>query len=355
MSWLCSRALVAEFSGASSSGGGASAPSKSNPIAGEFFVIDRTTEPSSRSRFGTMSERLTGDRGADVLTSFLAGFPVRTLAQRERGRESAESDPDCGPKWRGLSVKFNRDSSSWKTHLCLFPEVLEWSSVTFPKWGMMRDGELWERITSALPTSRIGSGFWQTPVADDSVNRKQGKFNSRGEPKLSAQVKLWRTPKASDGQRGPTRKEESMRRRMEKGNTLNLSDQVHHEWLWPTPTCMDAAGFCGKPDKGRTGPNSGRTLTGKALEMAGKGPHAEKFPTPRSTDACTMTQATESTARRVKNGRARLDEHISNQAGRGTLNPNWVEWLMGWPIGHTDSKPLETDKFRLWLRQHGAF
>ena len=29
---------------------------------------------------------------------------------------------------------------------------------------------------------------------------------------------------------------------------------------------------------------------------------------------------------------------------RGTLNPTWVEWLMGWPIGWTDLKPLEMDK-----------
>lgn len=28
----------------------------------------------------------------------------------------------------------------------------------------------------------------------------------------------------------------------------------------------------------------------------------------------------------------------------GNLNPTWVEWLMGWPIGWTDLKPLETDK-----------
>jgi hypothetical protein len=28
----------------------------------------------------------------------------------------------------------------------------------------------------------------------------------------------------------------------------------------------------------------------------------------------------------------------------GQLNPAWVEWLMGWPIGWTESKPLETDR-----------
>lgn len=28
----------------------------------------------------------------------------------------------------------------------------------------------------------------------------------------------------------------------------------------------------------------------------------------------------------------------------GRLNPMWVEWLMGWPLGWTDLKPLATDK-----------
>ena len=37
----------------------------------------------------------------------------------------------------------------------------------------------------------------------------------------------------------------------------------------------------------------------------------------------------------------------------GSLNPEWVEWLMGWPIGWTDLKPLETDKFQQWLNLHG--
>lgn len=37
----------------------------------------------------------------------------------------------------------------------------------------------------------------------------------------------------------------------------------------------------------------------------------------------------------------------------GLLNPDWTEWLMGWPIGWTDCTPLETDRFRQWLRLHG--
>ncbi len=37
----------------------------------------------------------------------------------------------------------------------------------------------------------------------------------------------------------------------------------------------------------------------------------------------------------------------------GQLNPRWVEWLMGWPIGWVNYEPLETAKFRKWRRSHG--
>ena len=46
---------------------------------------------------------------------------------------------------------------------------------------------------------------------------------------------------------------------------------------------------------------------------------------------------------------------LSVSTKRGTLNPDWVAWLMGWPIGWTDLKPLETDKFRRWLVLHGKY
>lgn len=52
----------------------------------------------------------------------------------------------------------------------------------------------------------------------------------------------------------------------------------------------------------------------------------------------------------------RLDYTIERGAfeteTHGRLNPQWVEWLMGWPLGWTDLKPLEMDRFREWRQQH---
>lgn len=36
----------------------------------------------------------------------------------------------------------------------------------------------------------------------------------------------------------------------------------------------------------------------------------------------------------------------------GHLNPEWAEWLMGWPIGWTDLRPLAMDRSQSWLRAH---
>ena len=37
----------------------------------------------------------------------------------------------------------------------------------------------------------------------------------------------------------------------------------------------------------------------------------------------------------------------------GPLNPTWVEWLMGWPLGWTDLKPLVMDKSHCAQQQRG--
>jgi len=41
---------------------------------------------------------------------------------------------------------------------------------------------------------------------------------------------------------------------------------------------------------------------------------------------------------------------LPNAVG-GQLNPAWVEWLMGWPVGWTDLKPVGMDGFHRWLKE----
>lgn len=202
MSYLCSRALVEAFSAATSSDGARYALSSSSPTPQAFLSPDKMTEFSRPSRSGMTFGPLTEDLGEDLLTWFLADSRVRTYQLPGMEPESTVSDQAFGEKWHESSVRYDRDSSSWRTHRSLFEEDLPWSSVTLPSWGMTLDGVLWEPPTSGRPISVIASGLWQTPVADDAANRADGKWNSRGEPKLSAQVKLWPTPTASLGTKG---------------------------------------------------------------------------------------------------------------------------------------------------------
>lgn len=55
----------------------------------------------------------------------------------------------------------------------------------------------------------------------------------------------------------------------------------------------------------------------------------------------------------------RRDSDLSHQAHAGTgqesprrLNPQFVEWLMGWPIGWTGCGVLEMESFQSWRRKH---
>ncbi|WP_221740216.1 hypothetical protein, partial [Atlantibacter subterraneus] len=34
------------------------------------------------------------------------------------------------------------------------------------------------------------------------------------------------------------------------------------------------------------------------------------------------------------------------------VNPSYAEWLMKWPLGWTDLKPLGMDRFLAWLQLH---
>jgi hypothetical protein len=47
-------------------------------------------------------------------------------------------------------------------------------------------------------------------------------------------------------------------------------------------------------------------------------------------------------------------QRLANQAG-GALNPTWVEWLMGLPLGLTDCERSATASSRWLEQQRSAF
>jgi len=59
---------------------------------------------------------------------------------------------------------------------------------------------------------------------------------------------------------------------------------------------------------------------------------------------------------RIRDGKLQTDtlyRAVHQQNGSGSLNPTWIEWLMGWPIEWTALKPLETAKYPNAQPKHG--
>ena len=94
----------------------------------------------------------------------------------------------------------------------------------------------------------------------------------------------------------------------------------------------------------KTWPKSGTLLNGVCFlptkkERSTSGREYSFLPTPTAHNAKEGAYPAEWT---------RNTRTLATYAG-GKINPEWTEWLMGWPIGRTDLRPLEMDKFQSWL------
>jgi hypothetical protein len=165
MSWLFSRALAVECSRGICSDGEPYAQLNVTPTPHKFWRNDRMMEFSDLSRFGLTSRLLTDAHGEGLLMSYLAGFPVKTSARQVKAQASTESEAVSGDQWRGSFAKFDPDSSSWKTAQCSLLGDSDEFSETWPRWGLMRDGECCEDTMSEPPTVANESGFLPTPRA----------------------------------------------------------------------------------------------------------------------------------------------------------------------------------------------
>lgn len=267
MSWLFSQALVEEYSDHTCLDGIQSAQLNVMPTQHKFWRNDKMMEFSRLSQFGLTLQLLTENHGKELLTSYLEAFHARTLVQQEKVQGSMEKDLGFGQKWQELLVKFDLDSCSWKTHQCLWEEDLQESLVILPKWGMTRNGLVYQHLTLERPISGTESG-----LSPNGIN------------------------------------------------------------FFHTPTCTGLDG----------GSNNRKALKNRHMQ----------FPTPQASDCRDRGNlGSPVIQRRIQKGK-QIGLSMSVSDTSGALNPNWVEWLMGWPIGWTDLKPLEMDRFQSWRKAH---
>jgi len=262
---------------------------------------------------------------------------------------------------------------------------------------LMQDGALYPQQTLVQTIKENESGLWPTPNTLEGLAPKKldriMEYNNKSRPGRSyasmnlreqvvyGKIPIWPTPQARDhkGSSG----------RSNKGQELDLPTKVK---LWPTPTAskggswrsdgqiamiantaatyqeylMLTKGSCkSKLDKYWPTPTSsehkyqlsGQSQASNCLEAQarrgelGSPTQVKMLPTPAARD---YKGAVKSGKRVTKSGKIQnYGEQLPNVVG-GQLNPTWVEWLMGWPLGWTDLKPLEMDKYQKWLEQHGG-
>jgi len=167
MSWLFSQALVAEYWEATCSGGAQSALSSGNPTPQAFLPSDRMTDFSRPSRSGMTFAPLTDALGEGLLTWFLEASRARTSASPAGATAWTASEAGCGRKWPGSLAKYSHYSCTWRTAQCSLLGDSDEFLETWPRWGSIRNGELYQQPIPVLRTFANESGFWPTVCARD--------------------------------------------------------------------------------------------------------------------------------------------------------------------------------------------
>ena len=167
MSWLFSQALAVEYSEANCLDGVPSAQLNVMPTPQQFWHKDKMIDCLSPSLFGQTLQLLTADRGEALLTLFREGFLARMSAAKEGEKGLRASVLASGQNLSGSFAKLDHVSSLWKIPQYSLLGGSESYLETWPRWGLMRSGECWERTMSVGRTKGTGSGSLPTPMASD--------------------------------------------------------------------------------------------------------------------------------------------------------------------------------------------
>jgi len=237
------------------------------------------------------------------LTLFAADTPANHSASP--AQETAQTTHDTsGHVSPTAFAYFDHDSRCWKTLQGTFLSDSEMSKPTWPRSGTTQNGIAYQRQPSAPRTSAtefslsLHGHTWATPTTQE-IEHRQMTINDKGR----------RATKSGHG----------------RGHSIGLADQVR---LWPKPTAhITKEG--GHPSEGR---RNTPTLTFQAM-----------WPTPTYGKLSGGSAAVNNIKAKHQAGQITEEEMKAMQAGNGgKLNPEWVEWLMGFPIGWTDLEDSET-------------
>ncbi len=298
MSWLYLPEQVVDYSEANCSDGEQSATSKTIPTASRSSNNESEMECLTTHPSGTRLEHSTGIPGLDVWISSLAASPASHGALPENMPESW-MNAISGRTPFALFEKSNPNGAYWKmSQASYFDHTFAEYSQTWPKAGIVSAGIAYQLRSLVRRTYANGSGLWPTPVANDD--------NKTPEAHLAMKNRMKGGPRKTI-------------------TSLQVMVKAVEKEMFPTPTSTNT----------------------KSIHLRTNGrPPRSYLPTPKASDGMGGPAYKKPPHR---DGGFMLKEIIHG----GQLNPNWVEWLMGWPIGWTALEPLEMDRFQQWLELHG--
>lgn len=259
---------------------------------------------------------------------------------------------DCGESSRESLARFDPDSSSWKTsQLCLGGERMSFSE-TWPASGMMRSGLLYAPPMSERRIAGSDCSLWPTMTGADKHGHCQVRGVTTDSPTsgstLAGMVKLWPTPDAGafNAREDPAQflaRQATLKAKAVNGNGCGTPLAMAVKLEWPTP-------------RNNTGPSMDahhlsvdgavRLWATPRKEGFDAGKHRGKADSLHSQikDWQTPTKA-DADGGHLCRGGARSSELLlkgqaKSTASEGSLNPAWVEHLMGFPDGWTDGPPV---------------
>ncbi len=280
-----------------------------------------------------MSARSPRKKATGPSMSSAAASHAKTSATPEREPDSLASGQVFGTSSLGSLASFDPVTSSWRTsQRCLLEGWVKYSG-RWPRSGMTRSGTLSQLRPLVRRTGGTGCGLWlSTPTA--CMTERSEKFKRKT---MTPQefVKQWPTPTAAgfdcaDVPRLLQRREEVKAKGINgNGFGLTLAQAVKVE-MFPTPTadkCVASTLTPEMSDRFRKKNRSGSFVEAMAATM---------WPTPTACQGHNNSAMNSGTAgRQMVAAKAETPEEAIAMVG-GQLNPTWVEWLMGFPLGWTD-------------------
>ena len=233
---------------------------------------------------------------------------------------------------------------------------------------------------------QTSSTLWPTPTTQEIEhpqaeltpnNRRLSKDGKSSHSlNLADSVKMWRTPTAANAKQGPKSKELYEKVKKDGSSAITLVDEVKmfptpraRDWkdgytvppsvkngtrahtlgtfiaekeiMWPTPTTKGYGhASMGQTMIFRKKVEAGEMTEQQAEQMLGctlRPPRMEKWNYPKKEMFPTPSANEDAAGRPGGKMQKMLGNHPSvRDQSSGTLNPTWVEWLMGYPTGYTD-------------------